>query len=772
VKLDRLECLQSELKKSDVLARQVQSLRLFYKYNNQWYECGAGVLTDNSLSVSLEKSLIAPKPWRPRSSPVTFFPIAVHSAVLMATFRSMPTEATRHWFAEQIETCVRHASDAYDATHDSLTGLLNGKAFSQRTEFCLASILEDPKTPSVVQGPIVTSHSLSLLAIDIDHFKQVNDTHGHPYGDVAIYTVAKRLEAASKDIARECSDKITTIVARPSGEEFLVMFAGPYSAEEMTAFADRIRAAICSRPLPDETEWSDPQIKQLIAVSQFPGQDARRVSISVGIATTTQSSKKETNHQKLVTTLRENADLALNYAKSSGRNVTRHFQHLLNNCGSIIEHHQETDLVSINLGRNVDVSPGLEFQVFHPDFTGKKDFIFGDGRTKKVLGKYPKYPVGRIVVYEVQPDISFCKVVQRALPAPFKAGSPLEAVPMGSISHLISFGTGAVGGVSFASSAELENHVSKIIQDKESPIAGVFTLPRLQELKDQRGTAFANDVLAKLYQAIRELFPPSFVIGRLEATGFIVAGKALRNQELEGNINKIIAGARQLSGGLASCSVGLFVEEEFSKTSKDGDASVLDPKYALDYARYAAIEAAYSPGTHLYFSPPFLGMIIYHSRKERDHTKAIADYQRLREIGIKNAFVENQMGLTLLEGPQANRDFDAIIGHETLAIELHPKSGIIRANLALATYASGNRRLAYKHFSEAWKAEKGFDLPKQYYSEYALSMHSEYLANPQPSATKSVRGWLEAARIHADSNDKAVVAELDSALASLPAVIP
>ncbi len=80
-------------------------------------------------------------------------------------------------------------------------------------------------------------HPLSLLALDVDHFKVVNDAHGHPSGDY----VLKELAVILTQSVRE-----SDVVARTGGEEFSVLL--PRAGREQAArFAERIRTEICNR---------------------------------------------------------------------------------------------------------------------------------------------------------------------------------------------------------------------------------------------------------------------------------------------------------------------------------------------------------------------------------------------------------------------------------------------------------------------------------------------------------------------------------------------
>lgn len=161
----------------------------------------------------------------------------------------------------------------YRATHDSLTTLLNRGAIIES--------LSGELTRARGEGRTI----VAVLA-DLDHFKQINDTQGHPAGDFVLREVAQRLMGA----VDSCD-----LVGRYGGEEFLIVLTG-CDAEDGLARAEQIRNAVGSTP---------------IATSHGP----LAVTLSLGMMA---SSGSETAEQ----VLRE-ADRALYSAKAAGRNCSR-----------------------------------------------------------------------------------------------------------------------------------------------------------------------------------------------------------------------------------------------------------------------------------------------------------------------------------------------------------------------------------------------------------------------------------------------------------------
>jgi diguanylate cyclase (GGDEF)-like protein len=127
--------------------------------------------------------------------------------------------------------------------------------------------------------------SLQAAMLDIDHFKKINDTHGHLVGDAVLREVSRRLRACVRPY---------DILGRYGGEEFLLIMNGS-SAQTALAVAERIRSAISAEPAQIET-------------------GALALTISIGLGSRTAGSLGS------VEDLLDEADQALYRAKESGRN--------------------------------------------------------------------------------------------------------------------------------------------------------------------------------------------------------------------------------------------------------------------------------------------------------------------------------------------------------------------------------------------------------------------------------------------------------------------
>lgn len=167
------------------------------------------------------------------------------------------------------------------ADHDALTGLCNRRAFER--------ILID--TLAAARGK---KDSLSIIEIDIDHFKVFNDTYGHPVGDLLL----KELSAALIANTRK-----EDTVARVGGEEFFVILPG-IQHEQVVRFGERLRHVI------EQGSWG-----------------SKPITVSLG-ASTYQFTSRRTAVKRIMKQMVAEADQAMYQSKKAGRNHFVHFNDL------------------------------------------------------------------------------------------------------------------------------------------------------------------------------------------------------------------------------------------------------------------------------------------------------------------------------------------------------------------------------------------------------------------------------------------------------------
>jgi len=163
------------------------------------------------------------------------------------------------------------------ARHDALTRLPNRVLFHERVEQALAQVGRGAR--------------VAVLCLDLDRFKAVNDTLGHPIGDSLLQAVADRLQACVREV---------DTVARLGGDEFAVVQVGLESPAD---------AELLARRLVD-------------AISQPYDLDGHHVSIGTSVGVTL--APNDGTHPD---TLLKNADMALYRAKLEGRGTHRFFEH-------------------------------------------------------------------------------------------------------------------------------------------------------------------------------------------------------------------------------------------------------------------------------------------------------------------------------------------------------------------------------------------------------------------------------------------------------------
>ncbi len=184
-------------------------------------------------------------------------------------------------FSDISERKAAEAKIAFLAHHDPLTGLPN------------RLLLKDRMQQAMVHAER-SGNKVALLFVDLDRFKAVNDSFGHPAGDALLRDAAQRLLACVRD-----SDTIS----RHGGDEFLVVLTDLQNSEVPAQIAGKIMAALCE-PFHIEA-------------------DEATISASVGIAVYPEDG---TGFDELL----KKADTAMYHAKESGRNAFRFYTGRMN----------------------------------------------------------------------------------------------------------------------------------------------------------------------------------------------------------------------------------------------------------------------------------------------------------------------------------------------------------------------------------------------------------------------------------------------------------
>ena len=213
-----------------------------------------------------------------------------------------------------------NAELVYMAQHDVLTGLVNRPMFATAVDRAIAQSLRIGK-------------NFSILYLDLDHFKDVNDTRGHLTGDRLLRLVAERMQAAVR---------LNENVARFGGDEFAILLGDYNEPTEIAALANRLFVSI-GKPF-----WID-------------GNEIH-IGVSIGVAIYGEDARD-------AETLLSHADIALYRAKAEGRQTYRFFSDAMNE--------EVRSRVALTDELRSAISAGQLFLVYQPQVMAKDGRIIG-----------------------------------------------------------------------------------------------------------------------------------------------------------------------------------------------------------------------------------------------------------------------------------------------------------------------------------------------------------------------------------------------------------
>jgi len=425
------------------------------------------------------------------------------------------------------ELRTQHAHMFFMAHHDALTGLSNRLLFHERLE-------------EASEQRRRRNDGVALLCLDLDHFKQVNDTLGHPAGDALLKAVAERLLACVRD---------GDVVARLGGDEFAILQRGVNQPEHATVLAQRM-------------------IEALSAPYDLGG-DRIVVGASVGIVI----ANPDLSSADL---LMRSADIALYQAKGNGRGTFCFFESVMN------------EQIQARRAIEVDLREALgrgEFEVFyqplfnlqtqlvsafeallrwrHPDrgLVSPAEFI----PLAEELGLIA--PIGEWVTAQACRDAvtwpEHVKVAVNLSPVQFRNSGLLETVRR------------ALEGSGLpAHRLELEITESALLQDSDAVLA---TLHELRAL----GLRTALDDFGTGYSSLSYL--RSFPFDKLKIDQSFVREMAYRPDCLA-IVTSVLGLAREL--GMATTAEGVETEEQLAQLRRVGCTEVQG--FLFDRARSAA----------------------------------------------------------------------------------------------------------------------------------------------------------------------------------------
>lgn len=209
--------------------------------------------------------------------PAAWFLVALYAYLCCAAFLSTYVQSRQIREVSRQRTASERY--AYQATHDALTGLPNRAYVLARIEDAL--LTESPDSLSAV------------LFIDLDKFKEINDSMGHEAGDTVLRTAAQRLERSVRP---------DDLVARLGGDEFVALLFGPTTRGGLDQISDRLHATL--------------------AESMRIGDASLHMTASIGIAPVGDLDERD------AAAVLNAADLAMYEAKTAGGARSQYFAQL------------------------------------------------------------------------------------------------------------------------------------------------------------------------------------------------------------------------------------------------------------------------------------------------------------------------------------------------------------------------------------------------------------------------------------------------------------
>ncbi|WP_250654809.1 GGDEF domain-containing protein [Alkalimarinus coralli] len=276
------------------------TLQIVFSPNNNIHTCG--FLKDSDISVAILGCVTANFPvLAPLSDKQWHFilPIKVNNKVegCISLTSAIDLNSHREIIEGMIQIYANHLRVINESERDELTDLLNRKSFNKR----IGRLLDVQRNEQIRRSkekqslkrrkPISHDKSAWLALIDIDHFKQVNDTYGHVYGDEVLLMLSRKIKENFRH---------SDLPFRFGGEEFVIVLE-PISAQDAAMVMERFRKEI--------EEFQFPRVG--------------KITISIGYS--------KLGVEDFPPHVIEQADKALYYAKENGRNRVFRYETLIEN---------------------------------------------------------------------------------------------------------------------------------------------------------------------------------------------------------------------------------------------------------------------------------------------------------------------------------------------------------------------------------------------------------------------------------------------------------
>lgn len=316
MKIDKLKFFVDEMSTDSPLGKLTQSNTVYYYFDGKWHDTNGETNPAVAPISDLDRTRKSGLHWRHKRSNINYFPVKELDCVVVAQCSAATTVATRDLIQLSLSNSFRHAENAFRAAYDPLTDLYNREIFERRLKEHLKQPSLEARSAEVQQS---SGRQLALLAFDLDHFKQVNDTHGHTYGDVVLIAFARRIETIAAGLEKRFAGRVAFHIARIGGEEFSIIEVGDLSDDEVCVVAEDFRLGISQVSLPSDSDWQAIQKEKSIHGLDIPSLGERKVTCSIGVVNIGIPVSEDAVN-RVRSALINQADIALHKAKASDRN--------------------------------------------------------------------------------------------------------------------------------------------------------------------------------------------------------------------------------------------------------------------------------------------------------------------------------------------------------------------------------------------------------------------------------------------------------------------
>lgn len=599
-------------------------------------------------------------------------------------FKNVPSPSRISYIKEILELILPLYIKSKKSEKDSLTGFYNYAHFKDESVRVIKEVqklIHQGKTAIDIDTEITRGESprfsldISFLHMDIDYFKRINDSLGHRVGDVVLVSFTRYMRDFFSSHSFLKSLPLSPVIGRLGGEEFgiLIPFLGERKAYEI---ADSFRKFIENASLPH------PQIPRE-DLPQIPG-----ITISIGVATLDSSVIDSIEEDALYMTLerlREQSDIATYVAKKLGRNRVISFSKILHSGGVVLDVDQRTGIVTIDLGSSMGVKVGDVFSVYDKEkFTGETPII-QPGSQKKVVGYFPRIPLGEIKVFMTQDQVSFCKKLGDFYIAP---GFLLELKKEGD-----AFISEESKGKKFKKFNEFKEYFNQILNHQVFHV-GVIVIDNFSILKDTKGRQFISKVKKKLEDILNSIEISTFLWTSLSESerGFVVPD--IKFEKIIEESEKIKEKFKKETG--ITLSIGIYSTEKDIRDAKD--FSNYSRSDAIELARLTAGIGRFRGGDRVVvFSTSLIlekGLFYY---RNREHDKAVKEFEKISKLGVSTPAFHSAYGVSL---SMLGR-FKEALEQDLKALELDPENPVLHRNLALDLVELGDFQKAVLHFEKA-----------------------------------------------------------------------